>query len=133
MSEKHAITWITSDDTGVSSRTIWGVMMGAMPSMIDVPHDPSDFGRCHRLLTLMPEWKARLGEVADALPAWGPLVKAWDELETLYCEECGTGFCRKLYNRMQELIDEGRRADGWVEIDKGYWRKSPKPTSVNGD
>jgi len=60
--------WIVAGDTGISSRVIWAVMMGVsldvMPR-VDVPHDPPDFGRCYRLLEVMPEWRDRLGEVAD--------------------------------------------------------------------
>lgn len=38
-------------------------------------------GRCHRLLSLFPEWRGRLGEVAARFPEWRGLVEAWGELE----------------------------------------------------
>src|SRR5690242_286984 len=44
--------WLCGGDTGMSSVTIWCVMMGRTPASVGrraaVPHDPSDFDRCHR-------------------------------------------------------------------------------------
>ena len=120
-----SLSWIVGPDTGVSSRTIWAFMMGINLSsiVVDVPCDPSDFGRCYRLLALNPQWKGRLPEMAAALPIWKPLIGAWDQLEALYLEESPTGVCKKLYAKMQPLIDEGRRLDGWIEISHGHWKK----------
>lgn len=120
-----ALNWIMGPDTGVSSKTIWAFMMGvSLNSFVaDVPYDPSDFGRCYRLLTLNPQWKARLPEMAEALPRWRPLIDSWDQLEKLYLEEYLSGRAPKLYAAMQPLIDEGRRLDGWIEINKGHWKK----------
>lgn len=47
------------------------------------PLDPDDFGRCHRLLRLIPEWRARIGEM-KAAPGWKRMVGVWDTLEVLY-------------------------------------------------
>lgn len=106
-----AMTWIVGPDTGISSKTIWAVMMGVVAQTGDycIPYDPSDFGRCHRLLQIMPEWRSRLNEVASMFPEWTPLVKNWGELEALYLEELPTGRCPKLYNRMLELRKMGAR------------------------
>ena len=116
------IDWLLSSDTGISSKTIFAVMTGAKNNNTDVPYDNDDFGRCYRLLQLFPEWKARLPEVAEAYPMWGPMVAAWDELSDLYkknrCSE-------KLYDRMKVLIDEGRLAAGWTRTGPGRW-KGPK-------
>jgi hypothetical protein len=103
--------WIAGGDTGTSSITIWSVMMGcSMPRdrsdrgrAPSVPHDPSDFGRCHRLLELFPAWRSRLPEVAAKYPAWGGLVGAWAELTALYIEELPSGRCPRLWERMEEL------------------------------
>jgi hypothetical protein len=49
--------WLQGRDTGTSSVTICSVITG-LPSHhghYDVPHDPDDFGRCYRLLKLLPE------------------------------------------------------------------------------
>ena len=101
------LEWMMSGDTGVSSKTIMHVMEGtAAPSDVDVPHDPSDFGRCHRLLEAFPAYAARLGEVAAMYPAWVGLVREWDALTEMYCVARNTGAERatELYNRMEELI-----------------------------
>lgn len=131
--------WLMSDDCGTSSETICMVMTSSNPlhhRLGRPPSDNDDFGRCYRLLKLFPEWRSRLPEVAQRFPAWGPLVKAWTELETLweaYCDPLGRvgaieysknkGAAKKLYDRMKVLIDEGRLADGWKQTGAGSWVK----------
>jgi hypothetical protein len=122
------LQWITGGDTGISSKTIWAVMMDAVDphgdgfNRYDVPYDPSDFGRCYRLLNHFPEWKLRLGEVAKHFPAWVGLVREWDRLTALFEEEAPNYKCPKLYAAMKPLIEEGRIAGGWVQISPGYWK-----------
>jgi hypothetical protein len=101
--------WAEGRDTGVSSFTIWAVMTGLPSPMksLDVPYDPADFGRCYRLLKLMPEWRPRLGRVTKHCARWRPFVDAWDELTALYEEELPTGTCPRLYARMKELEKAG--------------------------
>lgn len=98
--------WIVGRDTGMSSITIWSVMMGVKPGWPSIPLDPSDFGRCFRMLLLIPGWRARLPEVATAYPEWAPLVAHWHEIESLYMEELGRAdnMAPKTFDRMQELI-----------------------------
>ena len=99
------IQWLTGTDTGTSSRTIFSVLAkhGYVERRPDVPHDPSDFGRCFHLLELFPEWKPRLHEVAERYPAWQPLVREWPTLTELWLEESPTSSCPKLYDLMQTL------------------------------
>jgi hypothetical protein len=121
-----AICWLMGGDTGISSETILAVMVGAPFHGAGVPHDADDFGRCHRLLQRFPEWRARLGEVAERYPIWGPLVREWDALTDLY-----GGSHRAMYDRLQALIDEGRLAAGWTQTAPGCWRgPCGKPTVV---
>ena len=103
--------WMRGDDTGISSKTIWRVMMEArtLSDSNDVPHDPDDFGRCHRLLERFPKWRARLGEVAAIFPAWAPLVREWNALTVLYLHERPGGACPLLYARMQTLLAQAAR------------------------
>ena len=89
---------------------------GPPPRCFDVPHDPSDFGRCYRLLQLAPEWTARLEEVAQAYPAWEPFVREWDKLTAMYEQLIVTG-CElpsdsALYETMQQLEKKGRTREG---------------------
>jgi len=103
------IEWLLSGDTGISSETILAVMTGSKMGGVfraDHPHDPSDFGRCYRLLNYFPEYKKRLGEVSNRYKKWKPLVDNWNELTALYVEESKNknGRAPKLYAKMCELL-----------------------------
>ena len=96
---------------GSSSATIFASLAGWLPSGIArdrigaLPQDPDDFSRCHRLLRIKPEWRARLGEVAAKHKAWAPLVEHWDELTAMF-ERKDSG----MYDRMQVLSKGSTRA-----------------------
>lgn len=100
--------WIGNGDTGTSSLTIWAVMMKRVSphGHFDIPHDPDDFGRCYRLLKIMPSWRDRLPEVVARCKEWAPLVEHWDELTALYERDRPTGRCSDLYDRMCILRGE---------------------------
>mgnify|MGYP001562367084 FL=1 len=108
---ERANSWILGPDTGRSSRTIWGVMMGAEITAYfgtGLPEDPNDFGRCYRLLKLMPEWKWRLSEVVQHYPQWRLLVQNWTRLEHMYADVVEEGkntyvSWRAMYDVMQQL------------------------------
>lgn len=111
--------WFRGHETGISSKTIFSVLASGPTRLAaeaalsshwggDVPHDPSDFGRCYRLLEKFPEWKDRLGEVAAKYPKYGPMVREWDQLTILWKQEAPTGRCPKLFDLIQKLEDEGR-------------------------
>ena len=115
--------WIVGGDTGVSSKTIWAVMMGTTDALDwpGTPMDSGDFGRCYRLLALFPEWRPRLPEVAAKFPEWGPLVTAWDELTALYESTTPPGGGDPFRKRMTALGREANKARGMVEISPGCW------------
>lgn len=100
--------WPLCGDTGISSRAIYAHMMGLPQDGTwgaGEPSDPSDFGRCYRLLHApwAQGWRSRIGEMAK-YPRWAGLAAAWDELEALYVEELAKGDeAPKLYKRMTEL------------------------------
>lgn len=112
----RAYRWLTGGDTGTSSLTIFAVMTGddrvPLHGNPRVPLDPSDFGRCHRLLAVIPEWRARLPEVAARYPEWTALVREWDRLDALYERERKRpdGRAPVLYRQIQALIEESSDA-----------------------
>ena len=98
--------WAAGRDTGISSLTIYHVMTGnpIRDYWYSTPSDPSDFGRCYRLLKLFPQWKPRLQEVAVRFPEWKNLVSEWDALEKMYERELATPDpTYPMYRRMKEL------------------------------
>jgi hypothetical protein len=125
--DQRAIEWLLGGDTGISSKTILSVMTGIQSGegYTSVPSDPSDFGRCYRLLFRFPEWRKRLPEVAKKYPAWGPLIREWDAMTEAYeaAQVARITHLSELYDHMQLLIDEGRLADGWEKVGTGSWRK----------
>lgn len=92
--------WLSSWDTGESSKTIWHFMLGRTYRS-QLPRDPSDFGRCYRLLQAFPSWRGRLPEMAEQLRSWAPIIAAWPTLEKLYEDEMKSGECPKLYAALQ--------------------------------
>jgi hypothetical protein len=110
------LEWFAGTDTGVSSKVIWLVMMGMSVQLLGPgwpapPQDPSDFGRCYRLLNRFPEWRQRLPEVAEKYPEWGPMVRGWEKLTEMYehALEVQAQKAPEMYDLMQELLEEGRR------------------------
>ena len=87
--QARALAWISGQDTGLSSKTIWRQMMKVPHSEswhgVSHPHDFGDFGRCDRLLRLIPEWRNRFFEEMGGLsPTWQRLVERWEDLERMY-------------------------------------------------
>lgn len=97
--------WLTGRDTGASSKAIAYFMMGARGVYCPHPLDPSDFGRCYRLMQLIPEFRTNLWMMRGVSPQWTALIDHWEELEALYEEELPFDRAPKLYARMKELID----------------------------
>lgn len=100
---ERAGEWLFSNDTGISSKTILAVILGFPCDWKSPPSDPSDFGRCYRLLKKIPELRPEMHLMRSEGEVWGRLVDAWDELERLYEEEEPSGTAPKLYERMKQL------------------------------
>jgi hypothetical protein len=108
----RGLAWLGAGETGLSSETMCLYFIsGKAPERLHgfhgpcSPHDPSDLGRCIRLLAIVPEWRQRLPELAALSPEWAGLVSGWDELEALYLAELPSGTAPRCYARMQELRD----------------------------
>lgn len=92
--EKRAVDWLTGSDTGSSSEAILDHMMG-MAAGVDLaaryPRDVADWGRCFRLLELIPEWRERIGEMSRHGPYWTALVSRWRDIESAYRRDMRAG------------------------------------------
>jgi len=86
--EERINFWHRSLDKGASSISMWKVLSkvfsGESSEEIYIPYDSADFGRCVRLLDLIPEWKPRLSEVAEISSQWKLIIDNWEELENRY-------------------------------------------------
>jgi hypothetical protein len=82
--EERAYWWMLNGEVGMSSKTIWSVMMGMGISKRDYPHDPGDFSRCYKLLEAIPEWKSQLNRLKPVSKQWSNLVENWDRLTEMY-------------------------------------------------
>jgi hypothetical protein len=114
--------WLASRRTGISSATIWSVMVG-FPSpyrAYDTPYDPADFHRCYQLLQTFPEWKSRMFDVEEKFPFWAPFVREWANLSALYEYEL-LGPPGRLYDCIKLLEVEAnalkRGKSRWTEED----------------
>lgn len=118
---KRAANWLMGDDTGASSKALASKLMGADRKHFDHPHDPSDFGRCHRLMQAVPEFRSRLHEMSTCGPYWKALVARWDEIEAWYVEETAEGpHADQTYKLMKSILDPIRREDkNVVELSPG--------------
>lgn len=115
----NAIMWLASGRRGLSSETLFTFCTGVDATGDwghNHPHDPSDFGRCRRLLEQCPELVSCLPRVCAAGPEWAALVPRWDELCALMDEEApewrsGKGSAPKTYALMKEIFSAARRQD----------------------
>lgn len=104
-----ACEWLATGRHGVSSLTIFKQLSGKpVTDHEHHPSDPSDLGRCRRLLDQVPEYRSRLGEMAGLSPVWEKLVASWDELCALMDSEAphwrdGEGVAKETYARMKAL------------------------------
>ena len=113
---ERALDWIVGNDCGVSSTAIWAHMMGRKPRVfcgVAYPLDPDDFGRCHRLLALIPEWRPRITEMAKYGREWAGLSARWADVEASYEREVGDrrhGMARETYDLMKAIESASRHA-----------------------
>ena len=106
--------WRASDDTGTSSLYMASVIWGGS-NHYSAPSDPSDFGRCYRLIRAVPGTKESLGLLSEKSEYWRLLVEHWGELEKLYEFQLSNDTAHNknkkypCYDKMQELQDMARK------------------------
>lgn len=123
--EQRLTRWALSGDTGTSSETLACAVLGIPDNNrrfgFDVPYDFDDFGRCYRLVQLVPEILTMWDKVVAACPAWGPIAKRWDELVARYEADNldqTTDTCRAMLRALREEHQASLRP-----ASNGTWRK----------
>lgn len=102
-------TWLSGDDTGISSKAIMTHLNGGKVRGWSNPSDPADLGRCLRLLRQFPELATRINEMAAVGPVWAALVARWDELRACMESEVGLDWEKaqsapRTYKLMKDII-----------------------------
>ena len=121
MKEMTMDEWIVSNDTGISSKSIWAALR--VPNIkddnfrFDVPSDNSDFGRCYRLVKNCGITKDSLHKVSQVFKWYKPVIDSWDTLSELYEAEKK----QELYDLLKKLGNEVRdiRNQKSVSLGKG--------------
>ena len=113
---ERAIKWLLSEDTGLSSEAICRHMLIGKQRYADYPSDPSDIGRCFRLLALIPEWESRICEMAAYGAAWISLSEQWQQIKQCMEDEVGIDWTKgdrasKTYDLMKAVQADGYRRD----------------------
>ncbi len=123
MIDRRIAEWLANGDVGSSSKAMMlylssGVVAGGSwgPS---TPSDCGDLLRCLRLLDKIPEWKSRVGDMANAGGEWPTYVKHWAEMETTFLSEVGGALpdpnaygwkAPRTYELMKRVQEEARKA-----------------------
>lgn len=91
--EQEVLNWLRLGDTGLSSKAIAFAGCGTSKPKHGwaPPYDPSDFGRCARLLKAIPDLKQPAFErlARDGGDVWKSLIKHWDEIHSTMEDEVG--------------------------------------------
>lgn len=95
--------WFVSRDTGISSETMAAIALGAKNGIFDAPHDPSDFGRCYRLIQKIPAIKGEFDKIGEAVPVFAGILREWNDLARIYERDVNSGRSAELYRRIKEL------------------------------
>lgn len=113
MIPESAKNWLRHGNRGISSEVMFEAMTG-IPLVLAAwqnmaPADPADFTRCELLLRAVPEWRARLPEMAAVSPVWARLVENWDEILAAIEKDAPRWFTHRegsaptAYNMMKDL------------------------------
>lgn len=113
--------WLNGTDVGQSSKSLAYEAADLPGDRSNYPHDPSDLGRCLRLIARVPEVRAAVEALAEKSPYWKALAPEWDNLKALYISEMDDPRGgRKTYAAMRALLDPVEKADKRVfQIGKG--------------
>jgi hypothetical protein len=114
--------WIIYGETGISSKTMWAAITGAVSQELesgyfDIPHDSDDFSRCYKFWKQCNLTREQLNKVKETFNWWAPYIDHWDELAAMYERGCGG-----MYKYMSTLRNQAYEIKGskpWKEIAPG--------------
>lgn len=101
--EAELVMWSHGLDSGISSITMAMAALRVPYPRGSVPLDPSDFGRCMRMLERFPWVRDHFDTIAALGPGWRALIDQWDELEGLYRRDLASGESQELWVRLCAL------------------------------
>lgn len=115
--------WLSSGSTGASAESIAAHLAGHGSQWGDYPHDADDFGRCERLLDLVPSLRADLHRMAEVNAYWAALVPHWDDIRN----------SKHRSALIQIIIGPIQEADpGHVQIKPGVSMRIGEPITFKG-
>jgi ribosomal protein S27E len=102
---ERAAHWFDNGEHGTSSLAIHERMTGIPQASTGTPCDPSDLRRCVLLLIRIPEWDARMDEMAEVSEGWRRLAAEWERLTDTFLSEVGYDLDHGPAPRTRALID----------------------------
>lgn len=106
---EDVIDWLGGNDTGISSKNIAFEYLGnTRKDKSFAPLDPSDLGRCIRLIRKVPTCRSAIRSLGQVHKKWKILDEHFEELTALMEDEVGINWEKgsravKTYERMKEL------------------------------
>lgn len=115
--KKEHLDWLSSRDTGISSKTMLSAITGIPVGCCDIPYDIADVGRCVKMLRALPDLRSQLSKVIEVHNHWMPFIDCWKELERRY-DEC------VVFEAMPELEKlKMKRKKHFVSPNDSAWNK----------
>lgn len=142
--KKEHLEWLSSEDTGISSKTMFSAITGIPVGCCDIPYDIADVGRCVRMLRILPDLRSQLSKVIELHKEWMPFIDCWKALERYYDEVVAYEALSEeekkkmkkrkhfvtpnenAWNTIQELVCASRYIRGWrLQNSTTSWRTTP--------
>jgi hypothetical protein len=74
-----------------------------LAARLDAPHDPSDFGRCYRLVQIAPSIREDFDRIGKMVPQFAGILREWDALCAIYERDLSSGKSDELYKKIMQL------------------------------
>ena len=97
--------WLASHHTGVSSKTMLAIALGANMGDFDAPYDEGDFLRCYRLVKIVPRIVDAFDRIGELCPPFAGILREWPELVRMHerAKRSDWNDQTLLYKRIREL------------------------------